>query len=59
MNIMSDVLDMSSGKFLYNGTDIKRNWVADIGKGSWFATKCKSYYPEFHSKKTIRAIWVS
>lgn len=23
MNIMSDVLDMSSGKILYNGTDIK------------------------------------
>ena len=38
MNIMSDVLDMSSGKILYNGTDIKE-LMTDIGKKLVFCHK--------------------
>lgn len=49
MNIMSDVLDMSSGKILYNGTDIKE--LDDRYRENWFfATKCR-LLSKFHSKK--------
>lgn len=51
MNIMSDVLDMSSGKILYNGTDIKE--LDDRYREKLvFATKCR-LLSKFHSKKTI------
>lgn len=52
MNIMSDVLDMSSGKILYNGTDIKElddRYREKIG----FLPQNVGYYPNFTAKKTI------
>lgn len=57
MNIMSDVLDMSSGKILYNGTDIKE--LDDRYREKIvFATKCR-LLSKFHSKKNHRVFWVS
>lgn len=57
MNIMSDVLDMSSGKILYNGTDIKE--LDDRYREKLvFATKCR-LLSKFHSKKNHRVFWVS
>ena len=52
MNIMSDVLDMSSGKILYNGIDIKElddRYREKIG----FLPQNVGYYPNFTAKKTI------
>ena len=49
MNIMSDVLDMSSGKILYNGTDIKElddRYREKIG----FLPQNVGYYPNFTAK---------
>ena len=58
MNIMSDVLDMSSGKILYNGTDIKELDDRYREKNWFFATKCR-LLSKFHSKKNHRVFWVS
>lgn len=52
MNIMSDVLDMTSGSILYNGNDVaefKEQYREKIG----FLPQNVGYYPNFTAKKTV------